>query len=468
MTTLTPLSAEEIPGAPTISVIGCGYLGAVHAASMASLGFDVIGVEVNPRSAELLAAGIAPFHEDGLPELLREGVDSGRLRFTQHIEDAAEADVHFICVGTPQLDDSGAADTSYVTQSVTDLARVLRKPALIVGKSTVPVGTAQALRDNVADEVRPGLPTELIWNPEFLRESKAVHDTLHPDRIVLGGTTEASLEVMERVYSAPLMEGSPLVLTDLQTAELVKTAANAFLATKISFINSIADMCNSVGADIVDIADAIGFDARIGRQFLNSGIGFGGGCLPKDIRALRHRANEVGADALAAILKDVDEANLHSRLTAVDKVVKAVENSPSGGRKVAVLGAAFKPNTDDVRDSPALAVARELAFRGLEVEVYDPQARENARAYAPELTVVETLAEAVTGASAVAVLTEWSEFSNADPKALLDLVDNPVVVDGRNCLPAADWAAAGWTIHQFGRPDRLPMLAEQTLNLPWA
>ena len=457
MATLKPFGAEEIPGAPTISVIGCGYLGAVHAASMASLGFEVIGVEVDARSAELLAAGVAPFHEEGLPELLREGVDSGRLRFTQRIEDAAAADVHFICVGTPQRDDSGAADISYVTGSVTDLARVLRKPALIVGKSTVPVGTAQALRDLVAAEIGSDLPVELIWNPEFLRESKAVHDTLHPDRIVLGGTTEASLEVMERVYEAPLVEGSPLVLTDLQTAELVKTAANAFLATKISFINAIAEMCGGVGADVVDIADAIGFDARIGRRFLNSGIGFGGGCLPKDIRALRYRANEVGAVSLAALLDDVDDTNQRSRQTAINMIMKAVQSSPNGGRRVAVLGAAFKPNTDDVRDSPALAVAMALAELGLDVAVYDPQARANAQAYAPELTITESMADALSGASAVAILTEWNEFSASDPAAMGALVENRVVVDGRNCLPAADWVSAGWTVHQFGRPDRHPV-----------
>lgn len=449
------LKTGDIPTNPVLSVIGCGYLGAVHAAAMASLGFDVIGVEVNPTAAAQLTAGVAPFHEAGLPDLLRTGVDSGKLRFTQRIEDASQADVHFICVGTPQRDASGAADLSYVVHSVTDLARVLRKPALIVGKSTVPVGTAEMLREIVATEVGPDTPVELIWNPEFLRESKAVEDTLHPDRIVLGGTSAASLAVMEEVYEAPLTEGVPLLVTDLVTAELVKTAANAFLATKISFINAVAEMCEGVGADVSDIADAIGYDVRIGRQFLNAGVGFGGGCLPKDIRALRHRAGEVGGSSLASLLDDVDAANVSRRQRVIDLVVEVLHGDPHRSGKVALLGAAFKPNTDDVRDSPALAVGRHLAALGVEVTAYDPQAVANARAYAPELTYAESLLEAVADASVVLVLTEWSEFAAADPESLGLLVQSRVIIDGRNCIPADDWSAAGWTVHRMGRPSLL-------------
>jgi UDPglucose 6-dehydrogenase len=465
MITTAPLTHGDLPETPTLSVIGCGYLGAVHAAAMASLGFDVIGVEVNPHAASLLAAGTAPFHEAGLPELLRAGVDSGRLAFTQDIREAAAADVHFICVGTPQLDASGAADLSHVVGAVNELAGVLDKPALIVGKSTVPAGTAQMLREHVAMAARPGLQVELIWNPEFLRESKAVADTLHPDRIVLGGTTEASLAVMERVYEAPLQEGIPLVVTDLVTAELVKTAANAFLATKISFINAVAEMCEAVGGDVADIADAIGYDPRIGRQFLNSGVGFGGGCLPKDIRALRHRAMQVGGSSLAALLDDVDLANLRRRERVVE-LVAGLASGQSDGATVAVLGAAFKANTDDVRDSPALAVARELHRIGVDVRVYDPQATANARRYAPELTFAASMGDAVRGAGVVLVLTEWDEFTSADPQGVASLVASRVLVDARTCMPADDWVAAGWTVHGLGRPSREPLLTHDHAALP--
>ncbi|MES2169288.1 MAG: UDP-glucose/GDP-mannose dehydrogenase family protein [Actinomycetota bacterium] len=429
---------------PAISVIGTGYLGATHAAAMAEMGFDVIGVDVDPAKVAALSAGIIPFFEPGLPELLQKHVASGRLRFTTDLAEAtALSDVHFICVGTPQQRGSNAADLRYVDDAVEQVARALTHDGVIVGKSTVPVGTAARLHRLVSLLAPSGIEVDLAWNPEFLREGKAVADTLHPDRIVLGGVSERSEALLRMVYAQPISEGTPVVVCDLPTAELVKVSANAFLATKISFINSISELCDVAGADVSVLADALGYDARIGRQFLNAGLGFGGGCLPKDIRALMFRATELGAHSAASLLQQVDEINMGRRQRIIDQAVEALGGSVLN-RRIGVLGAAFKPNTDDVRDSPALNVAAGLHLRGAQVVVYDPEAMDTARRLFPTLSYGESMSEAVRGADLVLVLTEWPEFIEANAAELAAVAASPLIIDGRNCLNRAEWASAGW------------------------
>ncbi|WP_298992065.1 UDP-glucose/GDP-mannose dehydrogenase family protein [uncultured Pseudokineococcus sp.] len=436
---------------PRISVVGTGYLGATHAAAMAELGFDVIGVDVDPAKVEALSAGKVPFYEPGLPELLVRGVESGRLRFTTDLAEAAAfADVHFVCVGTPQRPGSNGADLRYVEAAFEGLAQHLTHDALLVGKSTVPVGTGARMAARVREVAPAGLRVELAWNPEFLREGKAVHDTLSPDRVVVGGASAWGDDLLRQVYARPLSEGTPFIATDLPTAELVKVSANAFLATKISFINAISQVCDKAGADVTVLSDALGHDVRIGRQFLNAGLGFGGGCLPKDIRALMHRAGELGADSLVALMQDVDEINMRQRQRVIDMAVQACGGSVLN-RRIGVLGAAFKPDTDDVRDSPALNVAAGLHLRGAQVVVYDPEAGETSRRMFPTLTYGTSTEEAVTDADVVLVLTEWPAFRQADPTQLLALTrPGATVIDARNCLPADAWRQAGWTYRGLG------------------
>jgi len=452
MTTSTPAAPSEALGAtrPRISVVGTGYLGATHAAAMAEMGFDVMGVDSDPAKVAALSEGIVPFFEPGLPELIRTHVASGRLHFTTDIVEAtAFADVHFICVGTPQARGSNAANLSYVEEATRSVARNLTHDGIIVGKSTVPVGTGARLRSIVAGIVPAGISTELIWNPEFLREGKAVDDTLTPDRIVLGGTTALSEAVMREVYAAPIAIGTPVILCDLPTAELVKVSANAFLATKISFINAIAEVCEAAGADVGVLADALGHDIRIGRQFLNAGLGFGGGCLPKDIRALIHRAGELGATKAASLLQQVDEINMSQRQLVINMAIEACGGSVLN-RRIGVLGAAFKPLTDDVRDSPALNVAAALHLRGAQVVIYDPEASSTAQRMFPTLTYADSVEEAATNSDVILVLTEWEEFNSIDAAALREIVALPVIIDARNCLDAAHWRAAGWRFTGLG------------------
>lgn len=437
--------------APRISVIGTGYLGATHAAAMAEMGFEVIGVDTDPNKVDALSQGIVPFYEPGLPELLRKHVGTGQLRFTTDIEAAtAFADVHFVCVGTPQQSTSFAANLSYVEDATRQVAKHLTHDGLIVGKSTVPVGTAARLRGIVHENLPAGVSAELVWNPEFLREGKAVQDTLAPDRLVLGGTTAASEAMLRTVYAEPIANGTPVLVMDLPTAELVKVSANAFLATKISFINAISEVCAAVGADVTLLADALGHDVRIGRQFLNAGLGFGGGCLPKDIRALMHRSNELGAHSASDLLQQVDEINMRQRQLVIDHALAACGGSVLN-RRIGVLGAAFKPDTDDVRDSPALNVAAALQLRGAQVTVYDPQATSSAARIFPALGYADSAATAIQGADVVLVLTEWPEFVEADPNEFGALVKTRSVVDGRNCLDGERWAAAGWSVRTIGR-----------------
>lgn len=437
-----------------VSVIGTGYLGATHAAAMAEMGFTVVGVDSDPDKIAALERGETPFFEPGLPELLTKHVEAGTLSFTTDLPRAvAASDVHFICVGTPQQPSSHAADLSYVEAATAAVAAALTHDGLIVGKSTVPVGTAARLRRLVQTTAPASVAVELIWNPEFLREGKAVDDTLHPDRIVIGGAGPWALDRMTALYARPLAAGAPLVTCDLPTAELVKVSANAFLATKISFINAIAQLCELAGADVTVLADAIGYDARIGRRFLNAGLGFGGGCLPKDIRALMHRAGELGAFATVKLMHQIDEINMSQRQRVVDRTLELLGGSALNAR-VAVLGAAFKPDTDDVRDSPALNVAAALHLRGALVTVYDPAAGATARRIFPTLGYAGDLESAVRGADVTLVLTEWDEIRNADPSAILELAAGRTVLDARNCLDVPVWEAAGWTVHGLGRGAR--------------
>ncbi|MHA7687628.1 UDP-glucose dehydrogenase family protein [Corynebacterium evansiae] len=450
-----------------MTVFGTGYLGATHAACMAEMGHDVLGVDVDPEKIQALSEGRVPFFEPGLPEILTRNIEAGRLRFTTDYAEAAEfADVHFIGVGTPQRKGSYAADTTYVNAVIETLAPLASGNHTIFGKSTVPVGTAHELQQKADEIVAASLNNARItiaWNPEFLREGHAVKDTLHPDRIVLGLGGDSSNsddraeqqrveDLAREIYAPALEEGTPFLVMDLPTAELVKVSANAFLATKISFINAVSELCEIVGADVTALADAIGMDERIGRKFLGAGLGFGGGCLPKDIRAFMARAGELGADQALTFLREVDAINMRRR----EKTVELARQTLGGsliGRNVTVLGAAFKPNSDDVRDSPALAVAGSLSLSGANVTVYDPQGMENAAKIFPTLTYAPNVEEALEGAEIVIVATEWKQFQELDPVAARKLVagDNPTVLDGRNCLPRKEWEAAGWNFLALGR-----------------
>jgi UDPglucose 6-dehydrogenase len=435
-----------------ISVIGCGYLGAVHAAAMAQLGHDVVGVDVDAAKVESLSQARAPFYEPGLPELLAETATSGRLRFTTDLSQITGAQVHFICVGTPQKRGEFGADLAFVDAAFDGVLPYLGGDDVVVGKSTVPVGTAERLAARLADA---GSTATLVWNPEFLREGFAVQDTLHPDRLVYGvpdgESGRLAKEALDEVYAAPLAEGVPLIVTDYATAQLVKVAANSFLATKISFINAMAELCEATGADVTSLADAIGHDARIGRRFLNAGLGFGGGCLPKDIRAFMARAGELGVDQALSFLREVDSINMRRRVRMVD-LAREVCMGSIVGRRVAVLGASFKPDSDDVRDSPALSVAAQMQLQGARVVVTDPQAIDNARAKWPDLSFAETAEEAATGADVVLLATEWTEYRELDPEKLATVVRARNIVDGRNVLDPAAWRAAGWTYRALGRP----------------
>ena len=431
-----------------ISVIGCGYLGAVHAACMAELGHHVIGVDVDAAKIQQLSEGHAPFFEPGLPDLLARAIDSGRLSFTTDMSEATGADVHFLAVGTPQQQGSYAADLTYVNGAVDALLPYLTAGDLVVGKSTVPVGTASRLADVVE-----ATGARLAWNPEFLREGFAVGDTLAPDRLVYGvrAGDEASVATLDEVYAAAIARETPRIVTDFATAELVKVSANAFLATKISFINAMAEVAEVTGADVTQLADAIGHDARIGRRFLNAGLGFGGGCLPKDIRAFMARAEELGVDQAIGFLREVDSINMRRRSRMVDLAIEVCAGTVVG-KRIAVLGLAFKPDSDDVRDSPALDVAARLAELGAFVTATDPEAIETSRRLRPTLTYVATAAEAVANADAVLLLTEWRVYRELDPEHLGSLVAERAILDGRNCLDPAKWRAAGWTYRALGRP----------------
>lgn len=436
-----------------MTVIGTGYLGATHAACMAELEHEVLGVDVDEDKIAVLQSGKVPFFEPGLPEVLERNIDAGRLGFSTDFDESAQfANVHFLGVGTPQRRGSYAADMTYVKAVITDLVPKLRGEHVIFGKSTVPVGTAAELQE-LADSLAPeGTRVEIAWNPEFLREGYAVHDTITPDRIVIGTRESESRaeELAREIYAQPLAQDTPFIVTDLQTAELVKVSANAFLATKISFINAVSEICEIAGADVVALADAIGIDKRIGRKFLGAGLGFGGGCLPKDIRAFMARAGELGADQALTFLREVDAINMRRRDRMVD-LSKEAFNGSLLGHRVTVLGCAFKPNSDDVRDSPALSVAGSLSLAGAAVTVYDPEGMDNAKKVFPTLDYAADTESALREAELVILATEWQQFKELDPNEAGELVDNKHIIDGRNVLDVAAWSNAGWKIQALGR-----------------
>ena len=429
-----------------LSVIGTGYLGATHAACMASLGFEVIGVDLDPAKIDLLSQGRVPFYEPDLEELLAEQIKSGRLKFSKDISDIADCDVHFICVGTPQVKNGIAANLTYVNGAVESIAPIIKSGSLVVGKSTVPVGTAARLRDLLI-KVNP--TTDLAWNPEFLREGFAVEDTLRPNRLVVGTNSDQAEATLKMVYAQNLKDGTPWVRADLPTSELVKVAANSFLATKISFINAMAEICEAAGGDVTVLAKAIGYDPRIGNRFLQAGIGFGGGCLPKDIRAFMARAEELGAQQALEFLKEIDSINLRARQRIIELVRKDLADDLNG-KKVAILGAAFKPDSDDVRDSPALDIAAQIQAAGAIVTVHDPKAIANAQKRFPALKFAESIESTFTDAEIVLHLTEWKIYRELDPVKMKSLVKNPIMIDGRNALDRSAWRKAGWKFRALG------------------
>ena len=456
----TPPVAAAPSGAPRprLTFLGTGYLGATYAICFAELGYEVLGFDVDEAKIAKLAGGDVPIHEPGLDELLRKNLSAGRLRFTTSWEEVAEfGDVHFICVGTPQRPDGMAADLSHVESAVTNLAPLLKRKALIAGKSTVPVGTAEWIEQLVRRHTPAELGVEVAWSPEFLQEGVAVEDVLRPNRIIFGVKSEWATGMLyaahKGVFDLALTEDRevPVVVTDFATAELVKVAANAFLATKISFINAMAEVCEASGADVTKLADSIGHDDRIGRKFLNSGLGFGGGCLPKDIRAFMARAGELGASDALGFLKEIDQINMRRRVRMVD-LAREVCGGSIIGRRIAVLGAAFKPNSDDIRDSPALNVAAQMQLQGASVVVTDPKAIENGLRAWPDITFVPTAQDAAQGADVVLLLTEWSDYCELDPAAFGSIVAHRRMLDGRNALDPDAWRAAGWTYRALGRP----------------
>jgi UDPglucose 6-dehydrogenase len=433
----------------TLSVVGCGYLGATHAACMSSLGFTVIGVDTDPEKVALLQSGKLPFYEPGLDTLLEQEMKTGRLSFTTDFSAVKDADVHFVCVGTPQSKDGLAADLTYVKSAVAAIAPHLKDGSLVVGKSTVPVGTAQALRAELA-KIAP--QADLAWNPEFLREGFAVEDTLTPNRLVVGVANDRAEEILKEVYQPVIALGTPWIRADLPTSELVKVAANSFLATKISFINAMAEVCEAAGGDVTVLAKAIGYDPRIGSRFLQAGIGFGGGCLPKDIRAFMARAEELGAKQALEFLREIDAINLRARQRVID-VVRGELSQDLTKYKIAVLGATFKPDSDDVRDSPALDIAVQLHAAGAEVVIHDPQGIEPARKRFPNLDYSAVINDAIKDADLILHLTEWKEYRQIDPAAISSIVKSKIIIDGRNMLDRTLWRNAGWKFHALGRTD---------------
>jgi UDPglucose 6-dehydrogenase len=441
---------------PRLTVLGAGYLGITHAACMASLGFEVLCVDIDAARLARLSAGRLPMFEPGLEELLRAGLASGRLAFTSSYREVAEfGDVHFVCVGTPQVRDGHGADLSQLEACIDALAPGLRRPCLVVGKSTVPAGTAAAVAGRVAALAPAGEAAEVCWNPEFLREGHGVADTLQPDRIVAGVTSGRAEQLLRQLYATQIEAGAEFFATDPATAELSKVAANAFLATKISFINAVADVCDAAGADVTALARILGADPRIGQAFLRPGLGFGGGCLPKDVRAFLARAAELGAGDALAFLREVDAINL-GRRTAMVNLACQVAGGTVAGKTVCVLGAAFKPGSDDVRDSPALDVAQILHGLGAEVTVHDPRAIDNARQAWPQLRYADTITAAATGADLILLLTDWPEYADINPAELARVTTAQHIIDGRYQLNPATWRAAGWHYRATGIPDPAP------------
>ena len=433
-----------------LTIIGIGYLGLTHAVCMAELGHDVVALDTDADKLSQASSGEVPFFEPGLEAMLRKNLDAGRLRFTASYAEVAEfGDVHFLCVGTPQAAD-GSADMSYVVAAADSLAPHLRRPCLIVGKSTVPVGSARSLAARISAKAPVGVGAELAWNPEFLREGFAVQDSLSPDRLVFGVTSERSADLLRQVYAGPLAAGVPGLVMDLETAELVKVSANAFLATKISFINAMAEVCEKVGADVVRLADALAHDERIGRRFLAPGLGFGGGCLPKDIRAFRSTARDLDVSSVVNLLGEVDAINLNRRSRVVD-LAREIGGGTLAARRITVLGLSFKPGSDDVRDSPSLDVCHLMMQEGAIVTAHDPVAMVNAARVRPDLRYAASVSEAAQDADVVLHLTEWADYRAIDPAMLAAVVSRRNIIDARCALDETAWRSAGWSFRILGR-----------------
>jgi UDPglucose 6-dehydrogenase len=436
-------------------VIGCGHLGAVHAACMAEIGHDVLGVDVDEDKITLLNSGKACFYEPGLDEMLARNVAARRLRFTTDVSEAATfSQVHFLGVATPGRPD-GSYDLSQVTAVIAALAPHLSAPSLIVGKSTVPPGTAASLRAIAAD-LAPAGDIDVAWNPEFLREGFAVRDTLVPDRIVIGTASESAAAILREIYQPLTDVGIPLVTTDYATAELVKGAANAFLASKISFINAMSDICTAVGGDVRTLAEALGMDPRIGKSFLRAGIGYGGACLPKDVRGLAAFAQDMGQRHASELLGIIDAINVARRERVIGLVSEVLAEAaeypnyelspPLSCKRLTVWGGAFKPGTDDIRDSPGLDVALRLHALGAQVTLYDPMAAGNALAAFPELSYANSAIEAADGSDALLVLTAWPEFAEITPAAIAATAGSRVVIDACQGINVAAWREVGWEV----------------------
>jgi UDPglucose 6-dehydrogenase len=440
------------PGAPArMTVVGAGYLGLTHAVCLAEFGHEVLAVDTDAGKVAQAAGGTAPFFEPGLQELLRKQVDAGRLRFTtSHQEAARFGDIHFLCVGTPQAAD-GSADLSQVYAAAAALAPHLTGPCLVAGKSTVPVGTARALAARIAGQAPAGAGVEVVWNPEFLREGTAVQDSLAPDRIVLGTSSPQAAERLKQVYAAPIAQGTPVLVMDLETAELVKMSANAFLATRLSFINALAEVCEATGADVVALAAALTHDTRIGGKFLTPGLGYGGGCLPKDVRAFAAVTGGLGISSLASLLTEVDAINMHCRSRAV-QLARELAGGSLAGTRIGVLGVAFKPGSDDVRNSASLDVCGRLAGEGATVTIHDPVATASAALVRPDLRYADSAVAAAAGADLILHLTDWEEYRLIDPHVLGTVVAQRNIIDTRSALDQQRWRSAGWSFRALGRP----------------
>ncbi|EKM99553.1 MULTISPECIES: UDP-glucose/GDP-mannose dehydrogenase family protein [unclassified Acidocella] len=433
-----------------IAIIGGGYVGLVSGACFAEFGVSVAVVEADAAKRQMLLEGRIPIYEPGLDKLVADNAAAGRLTFPETLEAGiAEAEAIFIAVGTPTRRGDGHADLTYVYAAVEQVLKALDHPAVIVTKSTVPVGTGRTILE-MARRLRPDLAVEVASNPEFLREGSAIPDFMRPDRVVVGAESERAREVLRQLYRPLYLIETPILFTGLETAELIKYAANGFLAMKITFINEMADLCEKVGADVNDVARGIGLDGRIGRKFLHAGPGFGGSCFPKDTLALMRIAEEAGAPS--RLIQSVVAVNDHRKDGLAARVVAACGGDVAG-KVIAVLGLAFKPETDDMRESPALPLVRGLVSRGASIQAFDPEAMETARPLLPaRVTLAADAAGALTGADALVLVTEWNEFRVLPPARLRELMRGDVVVDLRNVFDPAPLRAAGFTYTGIGRP----------------
>jgi len=431
-----------------ICMVGTGYVGLVSGACLADFGNRVICVDIDRERLASIERGVMPIYEPGLRDLVERNRAAGRLLFTTDLGEAVvESTVIFSAVGTPQRQD-GSCDLAAVFQVATDVARHMREYKVFVQKSTVPVGTSERVGELIAKSLASKVPFDRVSNPEFLREGSAIEDFMHPNRVVIGVETDRAREIMREIYRPLYLLETPIVFTTIRTAELIKYASNAFLATKISFINEIAELCERVGADVDEVAVAMGLDRRIGPKFLHAGVGYGGSCLPKDVAAIIRTADETGVPLRIVRAADAVNRSLMERL--LDKLDRELPNIK--GMTVAVLGLSFKPNTDDLRDAPAIRLVDELLARGAAVNVFDPAALENARRlFGDRIRCFDRSESAVAGADALFIMTEWNEFRVLDLEKIKGLLKSPVVFDCRNIYKPEAMERMGFRYHSFGR-----------------